>query len=131
MSQNKHMTKAQLDECKALFGPAPVLSTEDVAHFETIFDRVVECLDPRNMVELMYIRHFVCASWLVERYTRHGTVAIERHLQHYREALAQTASLREQQRQSQIAEKARAMAQSPSDIAQLLSLEEKALELDD
>ena len=32
MSQKKHMTKAQFDECKALFGPAPVLSTEDVAH---------------------------------------------------------------------------------------------------
>ena len=85
MSQNKHMTKAQLDECKALFGPAPVLSSEDVAHFETIFDRVVECLDPRNMVELMYIRHFVCASWLVDRYTRHGTVAIERRFAQYRE----------------------------------------------
>ena len=47
MSQKKHMTKAQLDECKALFGPAPVLSTEDVAHFETIFDRVANCLEAR------------------------------------------------------------------------------------
>jgi hypothetical protein len=128
MSQNKHMTKAQLEECKALLGPAPVLSTEHVAQFDTIFDRVTDCLDPRNMVELIYIRHFVCASWLVARYTRHGTVAIERRFQQYRETLANNARVRQQHRQSQISDKAGTMAGSPSDIARLVSLEEKFLE---
>ena len=71
------------DQVKGVFGPPPVLSTEQPEQFEELFRRMVACLKPRDTVELILIRHFVYALWEIERLTRYGTVAIERR---YREA---------------------------------------------
>src|SRR2546423_7574348 len=72
------------DQVKALFGPPPVLSTEQPEQFEELFRRMIACLKPRDTVELILIRHFVYAVWEIERLTRYGTVSIERW---YRETL--------------------------------------------
>ena len=66
------------DQVKGLFGPPPVLSTEQPEQFEELFRRMVACLKPRDTVEVIFIRHFVYALWEIERLTRYGTVAIER-----------------------------------------------------
>jgi hypothetical protein len=35
------------------------------------------------------VRHYVCASWFIERYMRHSTIAIERHVLENRELRTQ------------------------------------------
>src|SRR6478736_10059439 len=73
-----HDHEQTLDRSKALFGPPPVLSTEEPKQFDGLFDQVIACLKPRDTVELILIRHFVYALWEIERLTRYGTVSIER-----------------------------------------------------
>ena len=93
-----HDHEQTLDRSKALFGPPPVLSTEEPKQFDGLFDQVIACLKPRDTVELILIRHFVYALWEIERLTRYGTVSIERW---YRETL----QLRAQQEKLQKARK--------------------------
>jgi hypothetical protein len=47
------------ESSKALFGPPPVLSTEEPKQFDALFKQVVVCLKPRDALELILTRHFV------------------------------------------------------------------------
>ena len=86
----------------ALFGKPPVLSSEDEKQFTELFHHVADCVKPQNMVEMIYLRHFVCATWLTNRYMRHMTVAIERFAMQNREFRAQRAKFREQRQSAQV-----------------------------
>jgi hypothetical protein len=85
--------KNRINAFKDLF-PPPVLSTEDKRSFEQILDKVTECVAPQNIIEWMCVRHYVCASWLIERYMRHSTLAIERLVLEQREYSTQRARRR-------------------------------------
>ncbi len=117
------MPQAELAHCKTLFGPPPVLSTEDRQNFEEILDRVIKCLRVQNIVEMRHIWNFVCASWLIDRYTRHGTIAIDRHFQLYRACQAQRAKLRLARKEKQVTHAADETISRPADVARLVSLE--------
>jgi hypothetical protein len=80
--------ETQINAFKSLF-PPPVLSTEDKKSFEQILDKVTECVAPQNIIEWMCVRHYVCASWYIERYMRHSTLVIERHVLEQRESPTQ------------------------------------------
>jgi hypothetical protein len=117
------------DQVKGLFGPAPVLSTEQPEQFEELFRRMVACLKPRDTVELILIRHFVYAVWEIERLSRYGTVAIERW---YRETLqlrAQQEKLRKARKEDLAWKNAEKNSAKPADIAQLVALEDSFLEV--
>lgn len=88
-----NISKNQINAFKGLF-PPPVLSTEDKKAFEQILDKVTECVAPQNIIEWMCVRHYVCASWYIERYMRHSTLAIERHVLDQRESQMQRARRR-------------------------------------
>ena len=47
------MTDNELHQCMVLFGPLPVLTSEDTEQFQEIFNRVIACLAPRDMIDLM------------------------------------------------------------------------------
>jgi hypothetical protein len=64
-----------------LFGPAPVLSTEDAGKFQSLLQQVTAALKPLDVVELILIRSFVIEVWTIERLRRHATVAIDRRYQ--------------------------------------------------
>ena len=64
-----------------LFGPAPVLSSENASNFRSLLDQVTAALKPRDVIELIYIRSFVQEVWTIERFRRYATVAIERRYQ--------------------------------------------------
>ena len=82
---------AAMNGVDELFGPAPVLSTEDAGSFKLLFEKVAEALMPRDFIEMIYIRRFVCEVWLIERLGRHGTIAIERRYQESREQMLYNA----------------------------------------
>jgi len=117
------------DSTKALFGPPPVLSTEQPEQFEKLFGRMMACLKPRDTVELILIRHFVYAVWEIERLTRYGTVSIERW---YRETLqlrAQQGKLQKARKEDLAWKNAQRNSSKPADIAQLVALEDSFLEV--
>ena len=107
----------------ALFGKPPVLSSEDEKQFTELFHHVADCVKPQNMVEMIYLRHFVCATWLTNRYMRHMTVAIERFAMQNREFRAQRAKFREQRQSAQVSREIDKLTESPADVAQLVQLE--------
>jgi hypothetical protein len=116
-------TKAELLSSVALFGKPPVLSSEDDKQFTELFHQVADCVKPRDMVEMIYLWHFVCATWLSNRYMRHMTVAIERFAKQNREFRAQRAKLREQRQSAQVSREIEKLTESPADVAQLVQLE--------
>jgi|GEM_PF-4860980 len=116
-------TKAELLSSVALFGKPPVLSSEDEKQFTELFHRVADCVTPQNPVELIYLRRFVCATWLINRYMRHMTVAVERFAKQNREFREQRSKLREQRQSSQVSREIGKLTESPADVAQLVQLE--------
>jgi hypothetical protein len=107
----------------ALFGKPPVLSSEDEKQFAELFHQVADCVKPRNMVEMIYLWHLVCGTWLINRYMRHMTVAIERFAKQNREFREQRAKLREQRQSAQVSREIGKLTESPADLAQLVQLE--------
>jgi hypothetical protein len=107
----------------ALFGKPPVLSSEDEKQFTELFHCVAECVKPQNMVEMIYLGHFVCGTWLGNRYMRHSTVAIERFAKQNREFRAQRAKFREQRQSAQVSREVEKLTESPADLAGLVQLE--------
>jgi hypothetical protein len=116
-------TKAELLGSVALFGKPPVLSSEEEKQFTELFHCVADCVKPQNMVEMIYLWHFVCATLLINRYMRHMTVAIERFAKQNREFRAQRAKLREQRQSAQVSREVDKLTESPADVAQLAQLE--------
>jgi hypothetical protein len=116
-------TKGELSRIFGLLGEPPVLSSEDEKRFGETFYQVTECVQPRDMVEMIYLWHFVCASWITKRYIRHGTVVIERRAHENREFRAQRAKLREQRRSAQMSREVDKLTQGPADVAHMVQLE--------
>jgi hypothetical protein len=78
------LTPEEIAHYKAIYGPPSVLSTESVEDYERLFDAVIAAVQPRNIMEFIPIRHFVSAEWMINRYTRHATLIIERRYSDYR-----------------------------------------------
>ncbi len=125
----KPLSDAELAEFGALFGPPPVLSTEDPKLFQAILDQVLAALHCYDGVDMLLIRHFVYASWKIERYIRHDTIAIERRYRQQLEFQAQRIS--DQHAHNEAAKRAIAeeLTNSPADIARLAALEKKMWKL--
>ena len=61
-----------------LFGPPPVLGSENMDHYNEIAARLTECLEPRDFLELGQVRTVVDGTWEAQRYSRHRTLSVER-----------------------------------------------------
>ena len=62
---------------KKLFGPPPVLSSEDPKAYDTIMTRFIECLEPRDFIEQMFVKDLTESTWDIMRYSLHKTLVIE------------------------------------------------------
>jgi hypothetical protein len=67
-----------LAELRELFGPPPVLSTENAKAYDEILARLMQCFEPRDFMERLLIKQLVDCTWEMMRYTRHKTMSIER-----------------------------------------------------
>ena len=110
-------------EVNALFGPPPVLRTENRENFDKLLDQVMACLKPQDVVEAMLTRDFVYASWLIARYSRHQTVSVERRFLQSLEFQAQRAKVQKARKEALVKDKAAKSADRPADIAGLVHLE--------
>ena len=74
-----------LAKLKKLFGPPPVLSSEDRKAYDTIMARFMECLEPRDFIEQMFVKDLTNSTWDVRRYSRHMSLVIEREHQRHQD----------------------------------------------
>jgi hypothetical protein len=49
------LTKTQLEELSAFLGPAPVLTTENERHYNEFWEKLIECFQPQDLMELLLI----------------------------------------------------------------------------
>jgi hypothetical protein len=77
MNQEKS-TATILAELKDLFGPPPVLSTENAKAYDEIMLRLIECFAPRDFMEQLLMKQLTDCTWDMKRYTCHKTLSIER-----------------------------------------------------
>ncbi|HEY1746830.1 MAG TPA: hypothetical protein VGG11_08730 [Xanthobacteraceae bacterium] len=72
------LTSDQLNEFGALFGSPPVLSTENIDHYNDIWKNLSACFMPRDFLEVLLIKQVQNETWEIMRYIRHQTVGVER-----------------------------------------------------
>ena len=117
-----------LTELEALSGPPPVLRSEDAELYDQIRACFLDCFAPEDIVQWYLVDRLVESAWLVKRYSRHQTVAVERWYRQSLEFQAQRMKLqnaRKERRTSNLADK---MRQTPADVAHLQDLEDTILE---
>jgi hypothetical protein len=126
MAMKKSVTlgEAEVLRYRALLGEPPVLGSEDRAHFEELFRLTAAAMKPRNMIDVLNLWHSVCASWFINRYNRHATVAIERHTLQIQANDAERARLRRLRASNHEAIEARKLTGSPADIVDAVRLHE-------
>ena len=65
-----------LAEIKEVWGPPPVLSTEDAKVYDRILLNLVECIVPANFMEQMLVKEVADSTWeQVRYYTRHKALS--------------------------------------------------------
>jgi hypothetical protein len=65
-------------ELKQLFGPPPVLSSEDPKAYDAMWARILESLKTSDFIEQMLSKDLTDATWEMKRYSRHKALVIER-----------------------------------------------------
>jgi len=72
------LTKEQLMQFGALFGPPAVLTTESSDRYDAIWNALLETLVPRDFLEMLLIKQVQVETWKWLRYNHHQSLGIER-----------------------------------------------------
>lgn len=116
----KALTQDEVAELWALFGPPPVLSTENQKAYDTIRAEYVALYRPWNTLQVRAIREVVDQDWEIFRFTRHRTLGIDRRFRNQVENQALRARIQNAQNKEQAQHLAK---YQPGDIAQLAQLQ--------
>jgi len=65
-------------ELKKLFGPPPVLNSEDLEAYDAMLAHILKSLNPSDFIEQMLAKDLTDATWEMKRYSRHKALVIER-----------------------------------------------------
>ena len=112
----------EIERARRLFGPAPILTSEEPQRFEDFFVQLASALKPRDFMEMLLIWHFTLASWNLNRYMLHAAVAIQRHHEEGVRLELLRARLIHEQRKQRITAEIR--SSRPKDIAAIEELDE-------
>lgn len=121
---SRRLTTTQIDELGALFGPPPVLSSEEAAHYEQMFQGMNSCFMPMDFVELMFIRMALDEAWKIKRYRRNQTVGIERRFRQSLEYQERRKTEIKKRREAAAEQLAVKLGRPVSELQQMVALEE-------
>jgi hypothetical protein len=119
----KEQSAARRAEMRKLLGRPPVLSTEAAERFEAIFEALVECINPRDMLEFMAVWEHTVAFWESDRYVRCRALRIEHRFRRSMQVLAAVLKSQKTRQQPLANSHARILPQAPTDIAQVAGQE--------
>jgi hypothetical protein len=115
-------------DLEQLSGPPPVLRTEDPELYDKFRAYFMDCLAPEDVVQWYLVDRLVENAWLIKRYSRHQTVAVERWYRQSLEFQAQRTKLQKERRENRTSFLADKMSGTPADLAHLQYLEDTILE---
>jgi hypothetical protein len=121
--------KLNLAALEAMSGPAPVLRTEDRDDYDKIRAHFMACFSPQDILEWQLVRRLIDDAWFIARYSRHKTVVVERWFQQSLDFQVQRVISQQPRKQAVAKRLADEMTQKPPEVAHLLHLEEKVVDL--
>jgi hypothetical protein len=113
-----------LAELSELFGPPPVLATEDANAYERLLQGMMHCYAPQDFMEQWLIKQLADNQWEIKRYTRHKPLAVERKSRLLAEVEAKRGKATEQYRQAH-APLPESDGTTQADFTRMLALEDK------
>jgi hypothetical protein len=116
MSNHSPLNVVDLEQ---LSGPPPVLRTEDAELYDQIRAYFLDCFTPEDIVQWYLVDRLVDSAWLVKRYSRHQTVAVERWYRQSLEFQARRMKLQNARKEDRTSFLADRMRQTPADVAHL------------
>ena len=102
-------------EMKKLFGAAPVLSSESLKDYDAILMRLMDCIEPDDVIELFYVKDLADQIWEINRLRLHKVLVMERAHQRHQE--------KEEERRRQSRRRNTAIAE---DVKELFKAEQAA-----
>jgi len=85
---NPTTINARLAQLRVLFGPPPVLSSEDAKAYDEMLHRFIECFEPQDFFETVLMKDIADGTWESARYSRHKVLLLDRRYRERREAEA-------------------------------------------
>jgi hypothetical protein len=79
---------ARLAQLRDLFGPPPVLSSENLKAYEEMLRRFIECFQPQDFFETVLMKDVTDGTWEGARCSRHKVLLLDRRYRDRREAEA-------------------------------------------
>lgn len=120
----KNSTNINLAELAEMFGPPPVLGTENVKAYEMMLDQLMQCYEAQDFMEQLLIKHLADCTWEIKRYTRHKTLAIERKFRQLRELAAKRAKALEQHQAARTDRPPESDGTPATELARMYALED-------
>ena len=117
------LTEAQMIVLNDMFGPPPILSSENIEHYKELRNRMFSALRPQDTIELFFATMVVNDAWKIVRLCRHQTLALERKVSESRKIQAQ--------RKKQVSDRKAADAKQRDENAEFGREMAKLLDLDD
>ena len=78
----------RLAQLRVLFGPPPVLSSENAKAYDEMLHRFIECFEPQDFFETVLMKDIADGTWESVRYSRHKVLLLDRRYRERREAEA-------------------------------------------
>jgi hypothetical protein len=103
-----------LAEMKDLFGPPPVLSTENAEAYHRMLLCLVEQYEPHDLVGQMLVKQVLDSMWDIQRITRHMTLAIDRKFRDLQKFQAQGRKAAAQKKEALAKRLAQSKAEPPT-----------------
>lgn len=120
----KRPNVADSAELRELFGPPPVLSTENAKAYDEIVARLMESVVPQDFLEQLLIRQFADYTWEKMRYARHKPWAVERKFRQIREFQAKRATAAAQKQEPQARDLSQGDRKPTNDFERMFELED-------
>jgi hypothetical protein len=119
-----NLTGTQLAELSALLGEPPVLSSENAEDYNVMWQRLIECCMPGDLMELLLVRQIQNETWTITRLHRHKTMALERRFRETNGFLAERRKERKAKKQALAEELARKSYQPMTEYSKLIELDD-------
>jgi hypothetical protein len=119
-----NLTKAQLAELSALLGEPPVLSSENAEDYNLMWQKLIECCMPADLMELLLVRQIQNETWTIIRLQRHQTMAVERRFRETNGFLAGRRKDLKAKKQALAEELARKSGQPMTEYSKLIELDD-------
>lgn len=78
-------TALDLKAMTKLFGPAPVLTSEVLKDYDTVLKQLMDCIEPCDFIEQMFVTDVAVASWDIKRFNLYKTLLIEQEHERHQE----------------------------------------------